>query len=314
MRGLTAPPFLRTLSAKLSQSKSGAYLQNVGGRLYNPKDVRDRYDNYGDKEWDRLEKSLHGVVEYEVTLHILQKHLPENAYILDAGGGPGRYAIRLAGMGHRVYLLDISEEQLRLAEKKIDEAGVRDKITAVRPMDICEMGEIPDANFDAVLCLGGALSYVRERRFKAIAELIRVAKPGSPLAVSVMSLLGTFHLIATLDARNFLENIRDHVEWDPETPFPEVLNSKRGSPEWHAPMTLYTSRYLKRFLEDHGCRVVEMASTNAITSGERKLEKIASSPEAVEMLVDLEKQFSNRPGVVDMGQHLLAVAITPEET
>ncbi len=77
-------------------------------------------------------------------------------------------------------------------------------------------------------------------------------------------------------------------------------------------MTLYTSVYLRQFLEDHGCRVVEVASTNTITSGERKMEKIASSPEAVEMLVSLEKKFCTRPGVVDMGQHLLAVAITPE--
>jgi SAM-dependent methyltransferase len=279
--------------------------------MYRPEGIREHYNRYGEKEWDRLEKTVHGIVEFEVTLHILEKHLPKNGYVLDAGGGPGRYAIRLAQMGYEVFLLDISEEQLRLAERRIDEAGVRENVTAVKRMDVCDMSEIPDATFDAVLCLGGALSYVSEQRSKAIEELIRVAKPGSPLAVSVMSLLGTFHLISTYDASDFLVGIRDHVEWDPETPFPEVLSSKPGSPQWHAPMTLYTSVYLRRFLEDHGCRVVEMASTNTITSGERKLEKIASNPEAVKMLVKLEKQFCNRPGVVDMGQHLLAVAITP---
>jgi len=279
--------------------------------LYSPSDIRDHYDSYGEKEWDRLEKTVHGRVEYEVTLHILQKHLPENAYILDAGGGPGRYAIELAQLSHRVYLLDISEEQLKLAGRKIDEAGVRDNIVAVKQMDICDMLEIPDATFDAVICLGGALSYVRDQRSTALKELIRVAKPGTPLVVSVMSLLGTFHLISTLDARDFLANITDHIEWDPTTPFPEVLDSRPSSPEWHAPMTLYTSTYLRQFLEDHGCSVVEMASTNTITSGERKLEKIASSPEAVKMLINLEKKFCTRPGIIDMGQHLIAVAMTP---
>lgn len=164
-----------------------------------------------------------------------------------------------------------------------------------------------------VLCLGGALSYVREQRFKALKEFIRVAKTGGTLMLSVMSLLGTLHLISTYDADWFLEDIKDHVEWNPETPFPEVMNSKIGSKEWYAPMTLFTSQYFKGFLEDHDCRVIEMASTNTITSGfEWGLDKIASNPKAVEMLFKLEKQFSTRPGLIDMGQHLLAVAATQD--
>ena len=84
-----------------------------------------------------------------------------------------------------------------------------------------------------------------------------------------MSLLGTFHLISTLDAKDFLKNITDHVDWDPTEPFPELIDSVPGSPEWHAPMTLYTSRYTRAFLEEHGCEVLEMASTN--TAGVHKL-------------------------------------------
>lgn len=279
--------------------------------MYNPSDVRRHYDTYGEREWERLDNSVHGRVEYEVTLHLIKKHLRPNSHVLDAGGGPGRYSIELARKRHRVHLVDISEEQLKLAERKIDEAGVRDRIIGVRRMDICDLTEINDATFDVALCLGGALSYVMDQRSRALKELIRVAKPGSPLVVSVMSLLGTFHLISTLDARDFLVNIWDHVEWDPKMPFPEVLDSRPGSPEWHAPMTLYSSTYLKRFLEEHGCEVVEMASKNTITSGERKLERIGGDPEALEMLINLEKQFCGRPGVLDMGQHLLAVAVTP---
>ncbi len=279
--------------------------------MYDPSNVRRYYDTYGEREWERLENSVHGMVEYEVTLHLIKKHLRPNSHILDAGGGPGRYSIELARVGHRVHLVDISDEQLKLAERKIDEAGVRDSVTGVKMMDICDLTEIPDATFDAVLCLGGALSYVRDQKSRALKELIRVAKPGSPLVVSVMSLLGTFHLVSTLDARDFLVNIRDHIEWDPGTPFPEVLDSKPGSSEWHAPMTLYSSTYLKRLLEEHGCDVAEMASTNTITSGERKLERIGGDLKALEMLILLEKQFCERPGVLDMGQHLLAVAVTP---
>jgi hypothetical protein len=69
---------------------------------------------------------------------------------------------------------------------------------------------------------------------------------------------------------------------------------------------------MRSFLEEHGCEVLEIASTNTITSSYWDgLEKIASNPEATELLMRLEKEFSTRPGLLDMGQHLIAVAETP---
>lgn len=278
---------------------------------YYPEDVRRYYDEYGFKEWARLEGSLHGRVQFEITTSVVAKYLRDGDYVLDAGGGPGRYAIWLAQRGAKVYLGDISDEQLRIARTKIREAGVDASVETVKRLDICDMEDIPDHTFDAVLCLGGALSYVRERHTDAASELIRVAKPGSPLVISAMSLLGTFHLISTLDAADFLVNIEDHVEWRRGSPFPEIMHSRPGSPEWHAPMTLYTSTYLRGLLEGMGCSVVEMAATNTITSGEFNMPRIADSLEAVEALIELEKSFCSHPGVTDMGQHVLVVARTP---
>jgi ubiquinone/menaquinone biosynthesis C-methylase UbiE len=276
---------------------------------YIPEDVRRYYNEYGDKEWKRLEDSLHGRVQFETTTSIVAKYLKEGDYVLDAGGGPGRYAIWVARRGADVYLGDISDEQLRIARTKIEEAGVGPRVEVDR-LDVCEM-DIPNHTFDMVLCLGGALSYVRERHVDALAELIRVAKPGSPLVISAMSLLGTFYLIATLDAADFLETIEDHVEWKRGSPFPEIMYSRPGSREWHTPMTLYTSTYLRGLLEGMGCSVVETAATNTTTSGEFKLPRIVDSPEAVEALIELENSFCNHPGVTDMGQHILVAARTP---
>jgi len=276
--------------------------------MYNPNDASSYFDKSKLSEWERLERSVHGRVEYEVTLHHLKKHLKPNSYILDAGGGPGRYSIALAELGHKIYLLDISEEQLNIAKTKINEARVNVNITNIERMNVCDMQKISDDTFDAVLCLGGALSYVREKHIQALEELIRVVKPDGLLIISVMSLLGTFHTISSADEANFLENIQAFVDWDQSTPFPELMNSI-GSFVWHAPMTLYTSTYLKSTLEGLGCSVIDIASTDTITSSYLKgLENIASNPKALDMLFELEKQFSNKPGLVDMGQHLLVIA------
>ena len=274
--------------------------------MYSPEGIKNYYNVYGEKEWLRLEKSLHGIVEYENTLHILSRHLPPSGHILDAAGGPGRYSIELARMGYRVTLVDLSDEQLKLAEKKIAEAGVN--LDSIQCMDICDLRVFPDNSFDSVLCLGGALSYVREKAGTAISELMRVAKTGAPVIVSVMSLLGTFHLISAFDSSNFLTNIKNHIEWDPSTSFPEVLYSK-GSEEWHAPMTLYSSKGLRELIEGAGGRVVEFASTNTITSSYHGLENISANSEAVKMLLRLEKEFCTKPGLIDMGEHIIAAAI-----
>jgi ubiquinone/menaquinone biosynthesis C-methylase UbiE len=280
---------------------------------YIPDDVRRYYNMYGIKEWTRLEGSLHGRVQFETTTSVVAKYLRGGDYVLDAGGGPGRYTIWLAQRGADVYLGDISDEQLRIARTKIREAGVESSVKMVKRLDVCEMKDIPDHTFDMVLCLGGAISYVRGRHVDALSELIRVAKPGSPLVVSAMSLLGTFHLISTLDAADFLENVEDHVEWKLGSPFPEIMYSKPGSPEWHTPMALYTSTYLRGLLEEMGCRVVETAATNTITSGEFRTPRIEESPEAVEALIELEKRFCSHPGVTDVGQHILVAARTPAQ-
>jgi ubiquinone/menaquinone biosynthesis C-methylase UbiE len=278
---------------------------------YIPEDIRRHYNEYGDREWARLEKNIHGRAQFEVTTNIVSRYLKAGDHVLDAGSGPGRYAIWLTERGARVFLIDISDRQIELAREKIREAGAEAGTTGMKRMDICDMKEINDHTFDLVLCLGGALSYVRDRRHDALDELIRVAKPSAPIVISAMSLLGTFHLIGTTDAVGFLEKITDHIEWVPGEPFPDVLDSRLGSPEWHTPMTLYTSTYLRGLLDDHRCEVVEMAAANTITSGVHTYEKIPASPRAVETLIQLEKQFSTRPGLVDMGQHIIAVARAP---
>ncbi|MBN2334188.1 class I SAM-dependent methyltransferase [Candidatus Bathyarchaeota archaeon] len=278
---------------------------------YIPEDVRRHYNEYGGKEWTRLEGGLHGRVQFEVTTNIISRYLKSGDHVLDAGSGPGRYAIWLTKRGARVFLVDISDRQLELAGEKIREAGAETGITGIERMDICDMQGVNDHSFDLTLCLGGALSYVRDRRHDALDELIRVTKPGAPIIISAMSLLGTFHLIGTADAAEFLEEISEHTEWSPDEPFPDVLDSRPGSPEWHTPMTLYTSTYMRELLADHGCEVLEMAAANTITSGVHAYEKIPASPEAEEMLIQLEKQFSSRPGLVDMGQHIIVVARTP---
>ena len=63
--------------------------------------VRKYYRDSGSEEWRRLVKDPYHRLEFDTTLHFLERYLPPSGGILDAGGGPGRYSIELARRGYR---------------------------------------------------------------------------------------------------------------------------------------------------------------------------------------------------------------------
>ncbi|HVC35785.1 MAG TPA: class I SAM-dependent methyltransferase [Chloroflexota bacterium] len=164
--------------------------------------IRRAYDQDPEREWARLETGAQNRLEYLVTASALERHLrPPDPVgrILDAGGGPGRYTIWLASRGHRVTLLDLSPNLLSLARDRIAAAGadVARQVESIVEGSFTDLSVFPDASFDAVLCLGGALSHLIEpdQPRRAIAELRRVARPGALLFISALNYIGAFRAV-----------------------------------------------------------------------------------------------------------------------
>ena len=120
----------------------------------------------------------------------MARHLPGRARILDAGGGPGRYAIALAKMGHEVTLFDLTPALLDIARREAAKAGLLERI-AIHQGTITDLSRYEDDSFDVTLCLGGPLSHLREvdERAQAMTELARVTRSGGIVATSVMGLI-----------------------------------------------------------------------------------------------------------------------------
>ncbi|RLD14536.1 MAG: hypothetical protein DRI28_03265 [Caldiserica bacterium] len=73
--------------------------------------VEEFYDKIAE-EYDRIYQTPYWRLYHEITWHNIKQFLPrrENAIILDAGGGTGYWAIKLAKLGYKVILTDISEK------------------------------------------------------------------------------------------------------------------------------------------------------------------------------------------------------------
>jgi ubiquinone/menaquinone biosynthesis C-methylase UbiE len=108
-------------------------------------------------------------------------HLPEDAYVLDAGCGTGEITQRLAQtlLKARVLGIDIIDGHLDMARAKCGPLGER---VQFENRSIFELG-LPDAHFDLVMCRHVLQAVPHAER--AIAELARVTKHG-----------GWLHLIA----------------------------------------------------------------------------------------------------------------------
>lgn len=106
--------------------------------------------------WDRsIYGTTKGFIRSEVLWEDMTAQIPGLAEgrlsVLDAGGGSGRLAARMAKAGNRVTLCDPSQEMLALARGTAREARVADEVTFVQA-EIGDLGSRLQQRFDLVVC------------------------------------------------------------------------------------------------------------------------------------------------------------------
>jgi ubiquinone/menaquinone biosynthesis C-methylase UbiE len=253
------------------------------------------------KEWKRLERDAYHRLEFDTTTHFLKKYLPPRGLVLDAGGGPGRYAIHLAKMGYNVVLLDFTPELLDKARRQIKRAKVEDKIDRIIHGTMCDLSSFDDRKFDAVLCLGGALSHVLDRheREKAVHELIRVAKKGAPMFVSV---IGQMALLVTE-----LVRFPHEIEMDLFRRIRETGDYYGGC--GFAPCHFYNPEEIEKEFENEGLAVLEMAGLEGLASGHPKETNrlYRKYPKAWKIWWETHLKTCMQPTSVGISEHFIIV-------
>lgn len=264
------------------------------------KSVKKFYTGYVKREWKRLIKNPYHKLEFDTTLHFLKKYLPKKGLILDAGGGPGRYTIELAKQGYDMILLDITPANLELAKKQIKREKVEDKVKEVLEGSITDLSKFADNTFDMVICLGGPLSHVinKKERDKAISELIRVAKKGAPIFVSVISRLSVL-----------AKSVRE---------FPDEINQPRfkryrDSGDYMGNYGFTAAHFfLPEELRDAFTKknlvVLEMVGLEGVGSGfEKETNELAKNKSRWKIWLETHYKTCIHPVVVGISEHILII-------
>jgi SAM-dependent methyltransferase len=169
------------------------------------------------------------------------------------------------------------------------------------PLDITDLSLFPDRNFDGVVCYGGPLSYVFDRADDALAEMLRVTRPGGNVLLSVMSLAGA--------TRRFLGAIFDLYREVGGEEVRRVVDTgdQHGvtAPGGHY-CRMYLWEELKALLERHPCEVVAASAANFLSvQNEAVLEEVQRDPVFWETLLEWETRFCEQSSVLDAGTHMI---------
>ncbi len=214
--------------------------------------------------------------------------------VVDVGGGTGGFAVLLAGLGHRVTVVDPSPDALAALQRRAAEAGVADRVRAEQGDAGALAAVLGPAGADVVLC-HEVLEYVDDPR-AAVQDALDVLRPGGLVSVLVPQRLGAV-LARALSGR-----------------FPDArrLLGETPGPAGPAPLPRRFDRAEVLALFDggrsrvravHGVRVFSDLLPGALVDGD---------PEAVVELLALERAASGHPDLSGLAAQLhVAVQTLP---
>jgi SAM-dependent methyltransferase len=158
-----------------------------------------------------------------------------------------------------------------------------------------------DNTFDAVICLGGALSHVVDatKRERAIDELIRVTEADAPIFVSLM---GRLALLVTELAR-----------FPQEIEVKEVFQKIRDTGDYHggygfAPCHFYMPEEIRASLQKRKVAVLELVGLEGLASGHiKETNKLFKYPNAWKIWWKTHLETCTHPTAVGISEHFLIV-------
>ncbi len=258
-------------------------------------DIEQYYDRGVETEWSRMDRRP---IEFELTKRHICSLLKPASLIADIGSGPGRYAIFLAEMGHRLTLVDLSQGNL---DRAIQEA-TRRRISFVDSIhaSATDLHLLADQSFDTVICLGPMYHITDpEQRRLALSECTRILKVGGTIFIAFLS---PYSHAISLILNERLEEIRTLY-----SEFRAILSEHRNrdvaavrfTHAWYPPPAS-----IRSIVEGFGIRTERVAAVESLGWAlEKQLDKLSAAAKAA--WLDYLFDISSDPSVIGAAQHIL---------
>jgi SAM-dependent methyltransferase len=214
--------------------------------------------------------------------------------ILEAGCGTGRWVFRLARLGYRMVLSDLSPEMVQHAREKVERLGLSHRVAGYHALDICDMHALSAASFDLALALGGPLTLCHDARM-AVQELRRVTRPGGYVICDVANRYRTALDLVRDNAMDQLAQVLDTGAFSRR----DGLTDHRFGPQ-----------ELADLFEGNGMEVTHVAGVCPWFDFLPSREQVAGLEDArvFGTMLEVGRRYAEDPAVVALSGRLLVVA------
>jgi len=273
--------------------------------------VRRFYDHTVDAEAARLDESVYRRLERDMTLALIEQHVPAGARILDVGGGPGAYLEPLARRGFDPWLCDLSEANVFIARARAGALGLATLDERVRQVDAVDLGDYAARSLAAALVAGPFyhLTSPRDQR-RALDELLRVVRPGGLVVCSILPRLHPLRYLAR-EATQASWRCLERVDWERFLVDGRWANPTRD-PLFFTDAQTWRPDEFCGFLAGAGCTVVDVAAAEGFCAFfDVPLAGWITSETRYRRLFQLVEKTARDPDCLGAAEHLLVVARTP---
>jgi SAM-dependent methyltransferase len=235
-------------------------------------------------------------------------HVPPRARVLDAGGGTGRWMLKVldACPDASGVLIDLSPHMLAVARGKTERLKLTDRLCLAEG-DLERAGALPDEQFDLVMCFHNVLGFVNDPQ-AVIARLTLALRPGGQLVLVVPN---RYHAAFFNLAQHRVDEAASAI----------LFGRGRFTADMPT-MHLFAPEELRLSCERHGLRVERLAGFPVLMyPGHQETQLFGSTSSIAELLEDpdafarilaLERQAVVGGDVGARGNNLLIAARRPD--
>lgn len=255
------------------------------------------YNANAELEWRRLDEHP---FEFLLSTHMMERYIHPGDRILDIGGGPGRYAIHFARRGCEVTLVDLSEENVRLAQAKAAEAGVSIRAVAANCLTLCDLSL---GEFDHVFLMGPLYHLLDPADQKLAVEhaLAHLTQGGKFYATFIQTFAGILY-----DLKNGGNIVRDSTEPDTCSIVDAIVTGSdyRGRAFTRACFT--HPRNILPFMEQFPLRKMHLFGQEGILAPNEP-DLLRREPEEIACWLEIAKKYLEVPELLALSEHAMYI-------
>lgn len=272
---------------------------------YDIDEVREYYDSNPKKEWNRM-SGHYSDIEFNVVQKKLSQHLKEKSTILDLGCGSGRHSVELAKQGHKVVMVDISQNSLDFAVQRMKEEGLESQIIDVV---CCPAEEYKNYHiiFDGVLAFGPFYHIIDEKRLEQCINNIKTYTNNKSyifiICIQMISLFKDFL------KRGWFQQLRYQIEHGYLETGIYIPQSKQDIIEYMPEFRAFEFEKISQILTNHDFDVIDMITCEGFAAFMRPyIEKNDLSSDSYSQMLNLIYETADKPFLRNSTDHFLVVS------